>query len=472
MDILKSSKNKKATDRERFVAYFLIWMEIAGDSTHRRLGEILLAIRVLCAGDIHIGRRSSKVQGVFRSADAWRDIVDTAIKQDVDVVALSGDIIDKESKSYEALGPMQHGLVRLGEAGIETVAVAGNHDHDVLVRLASITGTQRFHLLGKVGQWERFTFRKDGTPLLHIDGWSFPSEHVTHPPLGSHVPLPGNGVPIMGLLHGDLNVNSSSYAPINLHELWAKPFNFTLLGHIHLPEIFTGPEGKQALYPGSPYALDPGEPGIHGCWIAEFERGNNVSLQKIPLSPVHYASVDMNLDGAEDETEFQGRLSETLTAIADKASQDYGSDTLQVVSARIRGVGVSSAHRMMDRWIGQALLGLGQFQVGSIYVEVDTFTSSVQPPIDLHERAKGTDPVAEAAKIILALKDESPSSPYSDLIDNTFREMLSIYGHSGYAALRSTDDHTSEIQIDDAKQVIRVRTWEMLSMLVSQEEEV
>lgn len=430
-----------------------------------------MAIRILCAGDIHIGRRSSRVQGVFRSADAWRDIVDKAIELNVDLVALSGDIIDEESKSYEALGPMQHGLTRLSEAGIETVAVAGNHDHDVLIRLASITGTHRFHLLGKGGQWERFTFSKKGTPLLHIDGWSFPSEHVPHPPLDSHVPHSDDGVPVMGLLHGDLHVNTSSYAPINVHELWAKQFVFTLLGHIHLPQVFTSPEGKQALYPGSPYALDPGEPGIHGCWIAEFGRGNNVSLEKIPLSPVHYASFDMDLDGAEDETEFQRRLSETLTTLADTASQHYGSDALQVVSARINAVGASSAHRMIGTWIEQALSGIGQFQVGSIHVEVDKLTSNVQPPIDLHERAKGTDPVAEAAKIILALEDESPPSPYSDLIDNTMREMRNIYGHSGYAALRSAADHTSEIQIADAKQLIRDRTWEMLSMLVSQEVE-
>lgn len=428
-----------------------------------------MSIRVLCAGDIHIGRRSTRVQGSFRSADAWRDIVDKAVELNVDLVALSGDIIDKESKSYEALGPMQHGLARLSESGIETVVVAGNHDHDVLVRLASITGTDRFHLLGKGGRWERFTFSKGGTPRLHIDGWSFPAEHVPHPPLNSYVPMADDGVPVMGLMHGDLNVNSSPYAPINTQELWAQPFTFTLLGHIHLPQLFTGPEGKQALYPGSPYALDPGEPGIHGCWIAQIEN-SNVSLQRIPLSPVHYASVQLNVDGTEDETEFQRRLSETLAEAANTASIEYESDALRIVCARLRAVGISSAHRQIATWIDRALPGLGQYPAGSIHVEVDKFTSIVQPPIDLHERSKGTDPVAEAAKLLLALEEDPPPSEYSDLIDDTMREIRNIYGHTGYAALRSTDGNEAEIQPAKVKQLVRGRTWELLSMLVSQED--
>lgn len=430
-----------------------------------------LAIRVLCAGDIHIGRRSSRVRDVVRTADAWRDIVDNAIKLQVDLVALSGDIIDQESKSYEALGPMQHGLLRLSEAGIETVAVAGNHDYDVLVRLASITGTDRFHLLGKNGQWERFTLFKNGSPLLHIDGWSFPSKHVHQAPLFSYVTQPDDGVPVMGLLHGDVGESNSSYAPINLQELWANPFTFTLLGHIHMPRVFMGTEGKQALYPGSPYALDPGEPGIHGCWIAEIEPGDRVSLKQVSVSPVQYTSNEVSLDGVSDETGFQSRLSDALTALAKKSSQEYGSSALKLVSARLECIGQSSAHRMVEGWIARALLGLGQFQVGNIYVEVDMLTSSVRPLIDLHKRAKGTDPVAEAAKIILALSQDSPPPPYSDLVANTLSEMRSIHGHSGYAILRSADDSDAGPQVDDAKEIIKLRAWEMLSLLVSQKEE-
>jgi DNA repair protein SbcD/Mre11 len=58
----------------------------------------------MCAGDIHIGRRSSRVVNAFRTADAWDAIVDKTIQADVDLLAISGDLIDKENKSYEAIG--------------------------------------------------------------------------------------------------------------------------------------------------------------------------------------------------------------------------------------------------------------------------------------------------------------------------------------------------------------------------------
>lgn len=429
-----------------------------------------MAIRVLCAGDVHIGRRSSRVRDIFRSADAWRDIVGTAIQLQVDLVALSGDIIDQESKSYEALGPMQHGLSRLSEAGIATVAVAGNHDFDVLARLTPITGTDDFHLLGSRGKWERFTLTKNGHSVLHIDGWSFPNEHVQQNPLDSYVAHPEDGTPVMALLHGDTGVSRSLYAPINVQELWEKPFAFALLGHIHKPQLIEGYQGKRALYPGSPYALDPGELGIHGCWVAEIGESGSVSLQQYPLSPVQYLTGEIDIDGVADESGFQHRLSEALTLLGRRTAQEYGSSALKVVSARLTCTGASSAHRTVDSWIAQAAADLGNFQVGPIHVEVDRITSSVRPPIDLHERAKGNDPVAETAKIILALQKESPPDPYGELIDFTLREMQGVYRHSGYAALRSVDNDDAEPHANDARELVGQRAWEMLSLLVAQEE--
>lgn len=428
-----------------------------------------MTVRILCTGDMHIGRRASKVQGAYRSADAWRVIVQKAIEHQVDIVALSGDLVDKASKSYEALGPMQHGLARLGEAGIDTVAVTGNHDHDVLVRLTTITGTNRFHLLGQGGQWERFTLSRNGDFVLHVDGWSFPSEHIRQAPLHSYRAAPADGVPVMGLLHGDMGSGNSPYAPIMEQELWAAPFAFTLLGHIHVPHMFRGPEGKIALYPGSPYALDPGEPGIHGIWLAEINPSGAVSLQSIPISPVCYASIDIDLTGVTDETGFQQRLSDALQQFGEQTIRDYGSTALNTISARLRCTGECPAHPLVDSWIEPARQGLESYPVGNVVIEVDTFTSSVRPPIDLQQRAHGTDPVAEAAKIILALNEDTAAHPYSELIANTMQEMRNIYGHSGYIRLRTADDINGAPSESDARDLVRARAWEMLSLLVAQE---
>nr|WP_272508448.1 metallophosphoesterase [Salinibacter ruber] len=108
----------------------------------------------MCTGDLHLGRYPSRTQSRDRAwaADSvWADTVSYAVEQAVDVVALTGDVVDDQNKRYEALGPLQRGLRRLEEAGIPVVAVAGNHDFDALPRLAEMVEAEHFHLLGRGG---------------------------------------------------------------------------------------------------------------------------------------------------------------------------------------------------------------------------------------------------------------------------------------------------------------------------------
>ena len=84
----------------------------------------------------------------------WEMIVDRAITETVDAVALSGDIVDQDNRFFEATGPLERGILLLASKGIHTFAVSGNHDYDVLHRLADSIGSEHFHLLGRGGQWE------------------------------------------------------------------------------------------------------------------------------------------------------------------------------------------------------------------------------------------------------------------------------------------------------------------------------
>src|SRR5690606_1937215 len=99
-------------------------------------------VRILCAGDLHLGRRSSRVpwdgDGAAGScAEAWMRLVECAIRERVDLVALSGDLVDHDNRWFEAFGPLERGLKRLADAGIPVYAVAGNHDYDTLPHLRS-----------------------------------------------------------------------------------------------------------------------------------------------------------------------------------------------------------------------------------------------------------------------------------------------------------------------------------------------
>jgi len=107
--------------------------------------------RLLCTGDVHLGRRPSRVppeDDMLAVSYVWKRFIDAAIDRDVDAVVLTGDIVDAENKMYEAFGALERGIQQLLAADISVVAVAGNHDYDAFPRLVSALDDERFHTCG------------------------------------------------------------------------------------------------------------------------------------------------------------------------------------------------------------------------------------------------------------------------------------------------------------------------------------
>src|ERR1700761_9763949 len=140
------------------------------------------ACRVLCSADLHVGRGPSRI-GALDPASAScaamvGHLVRMAIDLRVDAVALAGDLVDRANHYFEAFGPLLEGLKKLSQAEIDVVCVGGNHDFDVLPRLAADLKSDRLHFLGAGGKWETATLRRptaqnpNGEPYLNLVGWS------------------------------------------------------------------------------------------------------------------------------------------------------------------------------------------------------------------------------------------------------------------------------------------------------------
>jgi hypothetical protein len=83
-----------------------------------------MPIRILATADLHLGKTSADVSGHFAATKhTWETIVNWAIAYAVDVVALCGDIVDRDNRYFEAVGPLQDGLEKLGKNGIEVFMV-------------------------------------------------------------------------------------------------------------------------------------------------------------------------------------------------------------------------------------------------------------------------------------------------------------------------------------------------------------
>ena len=421
-------------------------------------------MRLLLTGDLHIGRSSTGISslagsGELRASTAWA-AWSVHLEEEVDLVCLSGDVVDKENKFWEAIGPLERGVKRLASRGIRTVAVAGNHDYDVLARLTEILPQQDFRLLGRRGQWERLTIEEDGRALLHVDGWSFPRERVYESPLDSYDLSPDSSTPVLGIVHGDLDVLGSSYAPLETGRLFGAGPNAWLLGHIHKSSLVSARSGSWILYPGSPQALDFGETGLHGVWTLEVDHRIG-SPEQTPLSTARYDYLDVDVAGAESASEVEAAILRSIRQAA-KTCAEAGAPYLSCIGLRVTITGRTPiAHRLEE--ITKNLVDDLAIREGNAAVEIDRLRVSALPDVDLYEYAGAKSAPGAVARLLLALDDPAPGRDVIDLLARTKRELTNVDGHKHFAMLEER-----EITDEIARAYLRDRARALLTELVRQ----
>jgi predicted phosphodiesterase len=409
--------------------------------------------KILCLGDLHLGRPPSRLPAAVDAktasvATVWRQAVDLALAEEVGLVLLSGDVVDRANRFFEGFGRLEEGVRRLTESGVEVCAVAGNHDFDVLPRLVEAVGGERCHLLGGGGRWQRWTWRQPaGTPLLHVDGWSFPARDVREDPVASYaLGLPEDEAPVLGLVHGDLGQPASTNAPLARASLERAGPGAWLLGHVHKPELFELAGGRWALYPGSPQPCDPTEQGPHGAWLLELEDGRLGRPTPVPLATVRWELLEVDLSGAGDLETAEDRLA---VGVREGARAILGADLseLSLLALRVRLVGRTAIHRRLDRLVhlleDETPLDL---EVDGGRVVVAEVQIATQPPVDLKRLAASDDPPGLLASLLLALEPQAEtgeaSGPESEApADGPGRQDLGELQARALARVRAVYEH-------------------------------
>jgi DNA repair exonuclease SbcCD nuclease subunit len=400
-------------------------------------------VRIVLTGDLHVGRRPSRVadEGLCRRsscAAAWAAVVDLVLSERADVVAVSGDLVDRENRFYEAFGPLERGLRKLSEAGIETVAVAGNHDFDVLPKLADQLSATRFRLLGRGGRWERHTVERDGRPVLHVDGWSFPSESVLDNPLRGEMPAaPGDGLPAQGLLHGDLGAPASRYAPLSLAELRRTCHRFWLLGHVHKPMLHEAEGCCPVLYPGSPQGMDPGETGCHGPWLLDVNGQAKLRPRQVPTGRVRYEQLEVELGGTESVDDVRARVLKSLRTHLEPACTACG--PLELVLCRLVFTGRTALHRQLRR-VSAEMVGELEVPVGAVVARIEKIDIATRPAVDLQELARGGGPPGALARVLVDLQSGAQQPETASLIDRLVHDLGDVWEARPYLPLTYTAD--------------------------------
>lgn len=267
-------------------------------------------MKILCCADIHMGRIPSVAyQQGLTSHTSWDAIVEKALELAIDVLVLAGDVVQQEEHWFEAYGPLLAGLHKLGTAGIQTIAVGGNHDYSVFPQLAK--DSPFIKVLGLGGTWEHWDCKG-----VRFVGWSFEQRYMRENPLDSFTrELLDTSLPLLGLLHCEVgSAPQTAYAPVPGSAFSATTIPWWVLGHIHKGGVL---KGGNAFYCGSPYALDSNEEGVHGLWLLESQGTSSWKEPKLlPFCPYRFETCRVDLEGVQTQEALRTTLTQTLRAFA------------------------------------------------------------------------------------------------------------------------------------------------------------
>ncbi len=407
-----------------------------------------MAVRFLCIGDIHLGRRPTRLPSdlleegaaALGPLAAWRAAVDEAIDREVDAVLLAGDVVEQDDDFYEAFAPLEEGVRRLADKGIAVLAVAGNHDVAVLPRLAGVIDS--FRLIGSGGRWEEAVVEGAGGQRVRVLGWSFPSPVVSVDPLvGLHAGGGDGFLATIGLLHCDRNATGSRYAPVRSGELDAAPVSAWLLGHIHAPDPLAGE--RPIGYLGSLCGLDPTETGPHGPWLVEVDAGGAVSASMLAMAPLRWESIEIDVSAMEDAAEFGSVLIDALRKLHERIMAETHARP-RVVGCRVVLVGRSSVRAQIERACSAPEIGDLDFSPDGVRYVVDRITNEVLPALDLEKLAEGSDPVALLSRRLLLLERPAHDEERRRLISRVGARLAAVARKDVYAGLGGVDPLSEE----------------------------
>ncbi|MCY4608149.1 MAG: DNA repair exonuclease [bacterium] len=393
---------------------------------------------LLAIGDVHLGTRCSGIPDAVMDwgidpadltpAATLERCVDLAIDGKVAAVLLAGDVVDSSNARFEAMIPLETCTRRLLDAGIEVIAVAGNHDVEALPRMASMV--EGFRLLGAGGTWQTHVVSHHGAAVAEIIGWSFGASEVRQSPVADLLRHPlaraSAGIPRIGLLHADLGASGGAYAPVRQAELDDAGCDAWLLGHIHKPSLAGVPCG----YLGSLAGLDPSETGPHGPWLITLLPDGRMEFRQEVLAPVRWEEITVSLDhGLEDADDVADRLLAEAEARCRKLAGEGPLPRVLGLKARLAG-SIPCHGDVMMRLASGDWTDLGRMIDGTA-VFYGRIVPALTPVRDLHGVAEGSDPAALLARRLAALEEGGEAA--RELLRQARAELAGVAGETHWA---------------------------------------
>lgn len=429
-----------------------------------------MSIKILATGDLHLGKRSSGIPDTEPAGSAiytWQLIVEWCVQNNVDVLALLGDIVDSENRIYQTINPLFDGFTRLQEKGIQVFMISGNHDHDVPAQIDESVDLNNVTVLGRNGKWETKSFIKNDLSVQFV-GWSFPGESVTASPLVDFNELSyDRNRPVIGLLHCDVDVINSRYAPVPLSVLISTHIDAWLLGHIHKP-LQLNKFMPMVRYTGSPHAFSAKEPGEHGPLMVTVNGKNDINARTVPLSPISYETISIEIEPNMQQADFRTSVMQHL--IKNVTDKKKTSEHLKHVIYDVELNGTHMNLAVVDHWMNEiANSDFGMAHSDKLRFAIRKVSSNVMPALNmLEEYVSENSPVGLLAGTIMAIRENRSTPMLERLMEKWMTNYRNMQSSATYSILGNNPiDHDS--LSDLAKNSILKECNTMISELLNKE---
>lgn len=243
-------------------------------------------MRILHAADLHLDSAFASLepekarQRRRESREILRSLAELALREEVDLVLLSGDLFDGERVYPETVELLKSALERMK---CPVFISPGNHD----------PFTPRSPYAKEVWSENVHIFREEelsavAVPQLGcvVHGAAFVGQHRESEAL-SVFSAQQDGLVHLLCLHGAVNEPGSEYGNISREQIARSGFAYLALGHIHQ---YSGAqkEGTSVwVYPGCPEGRGFDETDDKGAVLAEIENGR-VDVRFVPLCRRRY----------------------------------------------------------------------------------------------------------------------------------------------------------------------------------------
>ena len=322
--------------------------------------------------------------------DAFRNLINEAIEEQVDFVVIAGDLYDGNWRDYNTGHFFVREMGRLNKAAIPVFLLYGNHDAE-----SEMTKRLTFPPNVHVFDARRPTTHRIEALRVALHGRSF-KEAATLDNLAVGYPDPVPGWLNIGVLHTALEgyAAHARYAPCSVAELAAKGYDYWALGHVHEHAVIR--QDPWVVFPGNLQGRHIRETGPRGAVLVTAGETGIVSVDRLIVDVMRWERIEVDVSAAPDLAAVVNLTGRSLEALLSESSDN------KPLSVRVTFTGRSAAHGElfgMDSLLREEVLAQAA-ALGGERLWIEKVKVETTPAVDADQIRERADAIADLQTLL------------------------------------------------------------------------